>query len=91
LLAAIGGQSSPQEWHGALDVDYNIGPGPAQVALYVNTTIEVGKLWNVVATVPGSQHPHEAVVLGNHRDAWAFGAVDPNSGTCNFILILCQS
>ena len=22
-----------------------------------------------------------AVVLGNHRDAWVFGAVDPNSGT----------
>jgi len=21
------------------------------------------------------------VVLGNHRDAWTFGAVDPNSGT----------
>lgn len=21
------------------------------------------------------------VVLGNHRDAWVFGAVDPNSGT----------
>ncbi|QHN77982.1 Putative glutamate carboxypeptidase [Arachis hypogaea] len=21
------------------------------------------------------------VILGNHRDAWAFGAVDPNSGT----------
>ena len=21
------------------------------------------------------------VILGNHRDAWVFGAVDPNSGT----------
>lgn len=21
------------------------------------------------------------MVLGNHRDAWTFGAVDPNSGT----------
>lgn len=21
------------------------------------------------------------VILGNHRDAWTFGAVDPNSGT----------
>lgn len=21
------------------------------------------------------------VILGNHRDAWSFGAVDPNSGT----------
>lgn len=21
------------------------------------------------------------LILGNHRDAWTFGAVDPNSGT----------
>ena len=21
------------------------------------------------------------VIMGNHRDAWVFGAVDPNSGT----------
>lgn len=24
---------------------------------------------------------HRYVLLGNHRDAWTFGAVDPNSGT----------
>ena len=30
-------------------------------------------------------HPHSSldklVLLGNHRDAWVFGAADPNSGT----------
>ena len=25
------------------------------------------------------------VILGNHRDAWTFGAVDPNSGTAALI------
>ncbi|XLR00505.1 hypothetical protein S83_066703, partial [Arachis hypogaea] len=27
------------------------------------------------------------VILGNHRDAWAFGAVDPNSGTAALLEI----
>ena len=25
------------------------------------------------------------VILGNHRDAWVFGAVDPNSGTASLM------
>ena len=39
----------------------------------------VAPIPNVVATIPGATD--EAVVLGNHRDAWVFGAADPNSGT----------
>jgi N-acetylated-alpha-linked acidic dipeptidase len=31
--------------------------------------------------VRGSALPDEWVVAGNHRDAWVYGAVDPNSGT----------
>ena len=26
-------------------------------------------------------HTDRFVILGNHRDAWVFGGVDPNSGT----------
>lgn len=26
-------------------------------------------------------HSDRFVILGNHRDAWVFGGVDPNSGT----------
>ena len=38
-------------------------------------------LWNVIGTIKGTI-PDEAVVLGNHRDAWiAGGAGDPNSGS----------
>jgi N-acetylated-alpha-linked acidic dipeptidase len=35
----------------------------------------------VIGRVRGSQFPDEWVVAGNHRDAWVYGAVDPNSGT----------
>ena len=38
-------------------------------------------IWDVVARIDGSQDKDRWVVLGNHRDAWVFGAVDPNSGT----------
>lgn len=30
------------------------------------------------------------VLLGNHRDAWTFGAVDPNSGTAALLEVLDQ-
>jgi hypothetical protein len=37
-------------------------------------------IWNVIATLRG-QRSDEIVLMGNHRDAWVFGATDPNSGT----------
>ena len=35
----------------------------------------------MIGRVRGSELPDEWVVSGNHRDAWVYGAVDPNSGT----------
>lgn len=31
---------------------------------------------------------YRLVILGNHRDAWTFGAVDPNSGTAALLEVL---
>ena len=36
---------------------------------------------NVFAVIKGSEEADRYVLLGNHRDAWTYGAVDPNSGT----------
>jgi N-acetylated-alpha-linked acidic dipeptidase len=38
-------------------------------------------VWNVIATMTGSVEPDRWVMIGNHRDAWVYGAVDPSSGT----------
>jgi N-acetylated-alpha-linked acidic dipeptidase len=38
-------------------------------------------IWNVIATIPGSVEPDRWIMVGNHRDAWVYGAVDPGSGT----------
>ena len=35
----------------------------------------------MIGRIRGSELPEEWVVAGNHRDAWVYGAVDPNSGT----------
>src|SRR5205807_1789959 len=42
---------------------------------------EFRTLWDVIGKAQGSELPAEWVVAGNHRDAWVYGAVDPNSGT----------
>jgi len=35
----------------------------------------------VIATIKGDVEPDRWVLIGNHRDAWVYGAVDPSSGT----------
>ena len=42
---------------------------------------QLRKIWNVIATIPGTEEPDRWVMIGNHRDAWVYGAVDPGSGT----------
>ena len=42
---------------------------------------KVANIENVFAVIKGSEEPDRYVLLGNHRDAWTYGAVDPSSGT----------
>ena len=43
--------------------------------------LKVATIENVFAIIKGREEPDRYVLLGNHRDAWTYGAVDPNSGT----------
>lgn len=43
--------------------------------------IEQQPIWNVYGKIVGMEQTARSVILGNHRDAWAFGAVDPHTGT----------
>ncbi|MEP7367052.1 MAG: M28 family peptidase [Acidobacteriota bacterium] len=80
LLAALKGPVAPAEWRGALPLTYHIGPGPAKVHLAVDFDWTTKPLYNVIATIPGSERPDEWVIYGNHHDAWVNGASDPVSG-----------
>ena len=72
---------SPREWQGALPFTYHVGPGPVRVKMHLKQDYQFRTLWDVIGRVRGSEMPDEWVVAGNHRDAWVYGAVDPNSGT----------
>jgi N-acetylated-alpha-linked acidic dipeptidase len=80
ILAHLGGPDAPPAWQGALPFTYHIGPG-VKVHLLLKMNYQYQRLWDVIGRIPGSEFPNDWVVAGNHRDAWVFGAVDPNSGT----------
>ncbi len=81
ILANLGGPESPRSWQGALPFTYHVGPGPVKVHLSLKMNYLFVTIWDVLGVIRGSQFPDEWVLTGNHRDAWVYGAVDPNSGT----------
>ena len=81
ILQHLAGPDSPREWQGSLPFTYHVGPGPARVKMHLKQDFQFRTLWDVIGRVRGSELPDEWVVAGNHRDAWVYGAVDPNSGT----------
>jgi len=81
ILKNLAGPDSPREWQGSLPFTYHVGPGPVRVKMHLKQDYQFRMLWDVIGRVHGSEFPDEWVVAGNHRDAWVYGAVDPNSGT----------
>jgi N-acetylated-alpha-linked acidic dipeptidase len=80
LLAALEGRVAPATWHGGLPLTYHIGPGPAKVHLKVRSDWSQKILYDVIATLRGSEEPDRWVIRGNHHDGWVFGALDPLAG-----------
>ena len=81
ILQHLEGPDSPREWQGALPFTYHVGPGPVRVKMHLKQDYQFRTLWDVIGRARGSESPAEWVISGNHRDAWVYGAVDPNSGT----------
>ena len=81
FLKALAGPNVPPEWQGGLSFAYHIGPGPAKVRVKVRCEHSNRPIYNVIATLEGTEYPDQWVILGNHHDAWVYGAADPGSGT----------
>ncbi len=81
ILQALKGPGVPQDWQGALPFRYHLGPGGVKVHLVSQQDYQRRIIWDVIGKIEGSQDPDAWVIVGNHRDAWVYGAVDPNSGT----------
>ena len=81
ILQALTGPGVPQAWQGALPFRYHLGPSGVKVHLVSQQDYQRRVIWDVIGKIQGSQDPGAPVILGNHRDAWVYGAVDPSSGT----------
>ncbi len=85
LLKALAGPNVPEAWQGGLPFAYHIGPGPAKVHLKVRSEHKNRPIYNVIAKLRGVENPDQWVILGNHHDAWIYGAADPSSGTASLL------
>ena len=85
LLKALAGPNVPKGWQGGLPFAYHIGPGLAKVHLKVRSEHKNRPIYNVIAKLKGTERPDQWVILGNHHDAWVYGAADPGSGTTSLL------
>ena len=85
ILSRLDGPNAPDGFQGGLPFAYHLGPGEAKVRMEVVNDYAMRTIWDVVTTIKGSEEPDRWVVTGNHRDAWVYGANDPNSGTATML------
>src|SRR6266568_3095311 len=84
LIENMNGPEAPRDWQGALPITYRFtGAVKAHVKVDMDTSMQPYTV--VEARIHGGELPDEWVLLGNHRDAWAFGGVDPSSGTASMM------
>ncbi|WNC16474.1 M28 family peptidase [Brevibacillus brevis] len=80
LLEAMEGEEAPASWQGGLPFTYKIGPGKTKVRIDLNIEYKNQPVNDVIVRIPGAKHPEQTVVIGAHRDAWAYGTSDNTSG-----------
>jgi len=85
ILSLMDGPIAPYSMQGALPLPYKLGPGPAVVHLKTEMDNRDRSVLNVVAKIPGEKYPDEWIIVGNHHDAWIYGAGDPSSGTASLL------
>jgi acetylornithine deacetylase/succinyl-diaminopimelate desuccinylase-like protein len=74
----------PDDYKGGVpDVEFWSGNSSSPKVHLVNDQDEVEKqpIWNVMAKIRGVEQREKSIIIGNHRDAWVYGATDPGSGT----------
>src|SRR5262249_46710850 len=85
LLESMDGAEAPAAWRGGLPISYRVGGGSPRVRMRVHMDDGVRPIWTVTARITGTAQPDDLVIVGNHRDAWVYGGVDPSSGTASLM------
>jgi len=85
LLESMDGPVAPKDWQGGLPFEYHLGGDRVKAYLKIEMENGIQPYYVVEGRIRGSELPDEWVVMGNHRDAWVFGGVDPSSGTASMM------
>jgi len=84
ILLKLDGVHVPRNWQGGLPFTYHVGGNAAVVHIKLAMDYQQRPIYDVIAKLHGTDDD-QWVVLGNHHDAWVFGAVDPSSGTATML------
>jgi len=93
LLQALKGHGMKldSDWQGGVpDVEWWSGDSKSPVVELANEQDEVDRrpIYNVLGKITGLEQPEKSIIVGNHRDAWCFGASDPGSGTAAMLEVV---
>jgi N-acetylated-alpha-linked acidic dipeptidase len=80
LLANLTGDVVPQAWHPMFEFVQHFG-GNEVVRVHTKFERDLKTIWLVFGDMRGTEQPDKVVMIGSHRDAMTFGAIDPGSGT----------
>jgi len=84
LLQQVSENDIPSEWlknlNSTFRFDQNYKKKNQTIRLSINNQFVQKTIYNVIATITGREEPDRYVFLGNHRDAWSFGAADASTG-----------
>lgn len=96
LLAGLQSQGAglavPEGWSGGVpDIEYRTGDLQKSPIVHLqNEQDEADKerIRNVLGRIDGVEAFAKELYVGNHRDSWCFGSVDPGSGTAVFLEVI---
>ncbi|CAG8338784.1 unnamed protein product [Penicillium salamii] len=93
LLQGLKGHGSkvPKEWVGGVPkVDWWTGDQNSPIVHLMNLQDEVERqpIYNIHAKIIGMDERDKKIIVGNHRDSWCMGSVDPGSGTAAFLEVV---
>lgn len=95
LLQALKGHGKNlngiKDWVGGVpDVEWWTGDQKSPIVHLANDQDEVERqpIYNVIGKITGIEQSEKSVIVGNHRDAWCFGAADPASGTAVLLEVI---
>ena len=72
----------PKRFRGGLNMTYVLQSGKnRKIRIKISNKLKDKKSLVVCGSLFGSIEPDRYVIIGNHRDAWGYGAADPVSGS----------